>query len=64
MVDTEVDKRNIFLKVEHIYLTDTKMQVWGYFGLESIGNVTRYILEPLSYHAFNNMPGVVTEEQS
>ena len=40
-------KNNIIKKVEQLSIADTKVQVWGYFGLQGIINITQAIQDPL-----------------
>ena len=47
MVVITVGQRKIFWHAEHISLIYIKRQEKGYFGLEVIGNATKYIPDPL-----------------
>ena len=54
--------RSIFREAEHIYLAETKTQVWIYFGTRGIGNITLTVQPPLKLHALVNIATTIQEQ--
>ena len=47
MVETGAGDKTIFLKVDYIQIWDMQVQVFGYFGLQGIGNLNQVLPNPM-----------------
>ena len=52
---TENGDKNILRKLDHISLADMKIQAWGYFGAQGVGNINTPIKYLLVYRSLGNI---------